>query len=227
MAFTLPDLPYSYDALEPYIDARTMEIHHSKHHRAYVDKVNAALEGTKWVEKPIEEVIADISRVPEDIRTAVRNNGGGVLNHNMFWTVIGPPSALRPVRPGHPGGLRSAQASSGQVNRVGEPSGELAKAITETFGDFQAFKGKFTETAATQFGSGWTWLTVASGQLSVVSTSNQDSPLTEGLIPILTIDVWEHAYYLKYQNRRPEYIESWWQVVNWEEVARRYAEALR
>lgn len=197
MAHTLPDLPYAHDALEPHIDARTMEIHHGKHHQGYVDKLNAALEKyPDFQKKPVEELIGDILSVPEDVRTAVRNNGGGHANHSMFWTVMSP--------------------SGG-----GEPNGPLADAINSTFGDFDTFKQRFSDAAATRFGSGWAWLAVEDGKLSVYSTPNQDSPLMEGKTPILGLDVWEHAYYLKYQNRRPEYIAAWWNVVNWEEVARR------
>ena len=201
MPLILPDLPYSYDALEPHIDAQTMEIHHSKHHQAYVDKANAALDGTGWEEKSIEDIVANLDQISEDKRTAVRNNGGGVLNHNIFLSVMGP-------------------------NAGGEPSGKLSQAIKDTFGGFESFQEKFTEAALTQFGSGWAWLVVDSGKLKMEKSSNQDSPLTEGLNPIITIDVWEHAYYLKYQNRRPEYVKSWWNVVNWEVVSKRYLEAL-
>lgn len=194
---TLPPLPYDYSALEPYIDARTMEVHHSKHHQVYVDKTNVALEGTEWSDKPIEEVISNLDQIPENIRGAVRNNGGGVLNHNIFWSVMSPDGG-------------------------GEPTGKIGDAIKEAFGSFESFKEKFNEAAATRFGSGWAWLVVSDGKLEVVNTPNQDSPLTEGKTPLLTLDVWEHAYYLKYQNRRPEYIEAWWEVVNWEEAERRF-----
>ncbi|MFQ6046652.1 MAG: superoxide dismutase [Gemmatimonadales bacterium] len=197
MAHTLPDLPYAHDALEPHIDARTMEIHHGKHHQAYVDKLNAALEKhPNLQEKSVEELIGDILSVPEDIRTAVRNNGGGHANHSLFWTVMSP--------------------SGG-----GQPEGTLADAIKSAFGDFDTFRQRFSDAAATRFGSGWAWLTVQGGTLAVQSTPNQDSPLMEGKTPILGLDVWEHAYYLKYQNRRPEYIAAWWNLVNWEEVTRR------
>lgn len=203
MAFELPALPYPYDALEPYIDARTMEIHHTKHHGGYVKKLNAALEKYPYLQDvPLETLLRNLASVPEDIRTAVRNNGGGHANHSLFWTVMSP-------------------------NGGGEPEGELARAIAETFGGFAQFKDLFSTTAATRFGSGWAWLVVdAFGLLKVYSTPNQDNPLMEGFTPILGLDVWEHAYYLKYQNRRAEYIANWWNVVNWEEVARRFA-ALR
>ena len=196
MPYTLPDLLYGYSALEPHIDARTMEIHHSKHHQAYCDKTNAALEGTEFADKPIEEILADLGALPENIRTAVRNNGGGYVNHNLFWTSMSPDGG-------------------------GEPEGELKAAIDEAFGGFEPFKKEFSNAAATRFGSGWAWLVSDNGKLSVVSTANQDTPLSEGKNPLLTLDVWEHAYYLKYQNRRPEYIDAWWQIVHWEEVAKR------
>ncbi|MBU0766346.1 superoxide dismutase [Patescibacteria group bacterium] len=211
MSFTLPNLPYSYDALEPYIDAKTMEIHHSKHHQGYVDKTNAVLEGTDWADKPIEEVIAHLDQIPEDKRAAVRNVGGGVLNHNMFWTCLSPHSAC-----------------SGQASGGGEPEGDLKNGINQGFGGFESFKEQFTQAAATLFGSGWAWLVACperhGGELKIIQTANQDSPLTQGLTPILCLDVWEHAYYLKYQNRRPEYIEAFWHIVNWDEVVRRYNE---
>ncbi|MDD5469387.1 MAG: superoxide dismutase [Candidatus Peribacteraceae bacterium] len=200
MAYALPDLPYDYSALEPHIDARTMEIHHSKHHRAYCDKTNAALEGTPFSEKPIEEVLADLDALPEKIRTAVRNNGGGYANHTLFWTSMSPKGG-------------------------GEPEGELRAAITETFGGLKEFREKFSAAAAAQFGSGWAWLIADGDKLAIVSTPNQDTPLSQGRTPLLLLDVWEHAYYLQYQNRRPEYIEAWWQVVDWEEVAKRFANA--
>jgi len=200
MAYTLPALPYDYSALEPHIDARTMEIHHSKHHQAYCDKTNAALEGTELINKPIEEVLADLDAVPEKIRAAVRNNGGGYANHSFFWTSMSPKGG-------------------------GEPEGDLKKAIDDAFGSFAAFKEKFSAAAVSQFGSGWAWLIADGGKLAVVSTPNQDTPLSQGKTPLLLLDVWEHAYYLKYQNRRPEYIEAWWRVVCWEEVAKRFADA--
>jgi superoxide dismutase, Fe-Mn family len=195
--FKLPDLPYSYDALEPHIDARTMEIHHSKHHQAYVDKTNKALEGTEFADKEIEEVIANLDKIPEEKRQAVRNNGGGVLNHNIFWQCLSPDGA-------------------------GAPTGKIADAIVEAFGSFDEFKEKFSTAAATRFGSGWAWLVMNNGKLEITSTANQDSPITEGKNPLLTLDVWEHAYYLKYQNKRPDYIEAYWNVVNWSEVERKF-----
>lgn len=206
MAYTLPELPYAYDALEPNIDAKTMEIHHGKHHNAYVTKVNGALEGHALESKPIEEVIADLSAVPDDKRGAVRNNGGGHANHSLFWTVMGP-------------------------GKGGTPSGELASAIDSAFGSFDAFKEQFADAAATRFGSGWAWLYVENGSLKVGSTANQDSPLMGAAVagiggtPILGLDVWEHAYYLHYQNRRPDYIAAFWNAVNWDAVADRYAAA--
>ena len=201
MPYTLPALPYAYDALEPHIDARTMEIHHTKHHQAYIDIVNAALEGTEWAEKPIEEVIANLDSIPADKKSAVQNNGGGHANHSLFWTVLSP-------------------------NAGGEPAGELAEAINTTFGSFDAFKEEFAKAAATRFGSGWAWLSVDSSKLIVESTANQDSPLMEGRTPILGLDVWEHAYYLNYQNKRPDYVNAFWNVVNWEEVEKRFNEAV-
>ncbi|MCA9042398.1 MAG: superoxide dismutase [Planctomycetaceae bacterium] len=201
MAFSLPDLPYAYDALEPHIDARTMEIHHSKHHQAYINNVNAALEGhADLAAKSVDELVSDLGTVPEAIRGAVRNNGGGHSNHSLFWTILGP-------------------------NGGGEPGGELGDAITSTFGSFDAFKEQFNKAAATRFGSGWAWLSVDGGKLVVESTPNQDTPLSEGRTPILGLDVWEHAYYLNYQNRRPDYISAFWNVVNWDAVAERYAAA--
>lgn len=200
MAYQLPDLPYPTNALEPHIDAKTMEIHHGKHHAGYVSKVNAALEGTGLEDKPIEEVIGNLSAVPADKQGAVRNNGGGHANHSLFWTIM------------KPGG-------------GGEPSGDLAEAINSTFGSFSAFQEQFSNAAATRFGSGWAWLSVDGGKLVVESTPNQDSPLMEGRTPILGLDVWEHAYYLNYQNRRPDYITAFFNVINWDEVASRYAAA--
>ena len=201
MAYELPELPYPKDALEPNIDAKTMEIHHGKHHQGYTNKVNAALEGHKFASLPIEEVLSRIEEVPEDIRQAVINNGGGYANHKLFWTVMSPDGG-------------------------GEPSGELAKAIEDKFGSFDAFKEKFSSTAASQFGSGWGWLCVDdSGNLKVISTPNQDSPYMHGLTPILGVDVWEHAYYLKYQNRRPDYLQAFWNVVNWPQVEENYKAA--
>ncbi|PIR49108.1 superoxide dismutase [Candidatus Peregrinibacteria bacterium CG10_big_fil_rev_8_21_14_0_10_55_24] len=198
MPFNLPKLPYAYDALEPSIDAKTMEIHHGKHHQAYVDKANAALEGTEWLSRPIEDVMARLMEVPEDRRQAVRNHGGGVLNHAIFWTVMGPKAG-------------------------GEPQGDLGKAIQSAFGDFASFQEQFTQAALSQFGSGWAWLVAGDSRLEITQTANQDSPVTQGLTPLLCIDVWEHAYYLRYQNRRPEYVKAWWNVVNWQEVAQRFA----
>jgi Fe-Mn family superoxide dismutase len=201
MSFELPKLPYAYDALEPHIDARTMEIHHSKHHAAYTNNFNAALDKhPELKKKTAEDILADLTRVPEDIRTAVRNHGGGFYNHALFWTIMGPKGG-------------------------GEPKGPLADAIRSAFGAFGAFKEKFSAAAASQFGSGWAWLSVKDGKLVVSATPNQDCPLSLGMTPILCIDVWEHAYYLKYQNRRPDYIEGWWHTVNWEEVTRRFEAA--
>jgi Fe-Mn family superoxide dismutase len=201
MTHELPNLPYAFDALEPSIDARTMEIHHGKHHAGYVSKLNAALDGhADLQQKSVEELLAGIQTLPDAIRTAVRNNGGGHANHSLFWTVMSP-------------------------NGGGEPGGALADAIGKAFGGFAAFKKQFSEAGAGRFGSGWAWLVVARGSVAVESTPNQDSPIMEGKVPILGLDVWEHAYYLKYQNRRPEYIEAWWAVVNWDEVAKRFAAA--
>ena len=199
MAYTLPELPYEYGDLEPNIDARTMEIHYSKHHNGYVTKLNAALEGT-GIDMPIEELVSNLDSVPEDKRNAVRNNGGGHANHSLFWTIMGP-------------------------NGGGNPSGALASAIDETFGSFDAFKEAFSNAAATRFGSGWAWLSVDNGKLIVESTANQDSPLMQGRTPVLGLDVWEHAYYLHYQNRRPDYISAFFNVVNWDVVADRLAAA--
>ena len=206
--YTLPDLPYDFDALEPHIDAQTMKIHHGKHHQGYVDKVNKALEGTEWAQKPIEEVVANLSKLPKEKQTAVRNNGGGHANHSLFWTVMSPSTG-------------SGQAPDGG----GSPSGDVGDAIASTFGDFEKFKEEFVNAAATRFGSGWAWLVSNKGKLEVMSTANQDSPLTEGKTPILGLDVWEHAYYLNYQNKRPDYIAAFWSVINWEEVERRFDEA--
>jgi Fe-Mn family superoxide dismutase len=201
MAYSLPELPYTYDALAPHFDAQTMEIHHSKHHQAYINKVNAALEGTDLADKCIVELLKGISSVPADIQGAVRNNGGGHANHSLFWTIL--------------------SADGG-----GDPSGDLANAINAAFGSVDAMREQFNNAAATQFGSGWAWLSVNSdGTLVVESTANQDSPLSSGRTPILGLDVWEHAYYLNYQNRRPDYIAAFWNVVNWVEVTRRFTEA--
>ncbi|MBO6794641.1 MAG: superoxide dismutase [Balneolaceae bacterium] len=201
MAYTLPELPYDYDALEPHFDARTMEIHHSKHHAGYTSKVNAALEGTEFADKEIEDVLSNISALPTDKVQAVINNGGGYANHSLFWTILSP-------------------------NGGGTPDGDLGAAIDSTFGSFDAFKEAFANAAATRFGSGWAWLSVdADGNLNVHSTANQDSPIMEGMTPILGLDVWEHAYYLNYQNRRPDYISAFWNVVDWDKVAEYYAAA--
>jgi Fe-Mn family superoxide dismutase len=192
--FTLPDLPYSFDALEPYVDAKTMEIHHDKHHGTYVTKLNDALEkAPDFKGKPIEEILKSIDQVPEEVRTAVRNNGGGHANHSMFWEIM------------KPGGS-------------GRPAGKVADLINSRFGSFDEFKTKFAEAATGRFGSGWAWLVKSGDQYGIYSTANQDSPLMEGKQPILGLDVWEHAYYLKYQNKRPDYIEAWWNVVNWDVV---------
>jgi superoxide dismutase, Fe-Mn family len=197
MAFSLPDLPYPKDALEPHIDAQTMDIHHGKHHKAYTDNLNDAIKGTDMEGKSIEEIL---SKGADALPTAVRNNGGGYANHNLFWEVMSP--------------------SGG-----GQPSGELAQAIERDFGSFAAFKEEFEKAAKTRFGSGWAWLVKDGGKLKVTSTPNQDTPLMEGKTPILGLDVWEHAYYLKYQNKRPDYVSAFWNVVNWDEVARRYSSA--
>jgi Fe-Mn family superoxide dismutase len=198
MAFTLPALPYGYDALEPHIDARTMEIHHTKHHQAYINNLNAALEKAPELQKKsIDELMRDINSAPESVRTAVRNNGGGHWNHTMFWEIMGPGAG-------------------------GEPTGALADAIKSSFGDFSKFKEQFAAAATGRFGSGWAWLVNAGGKLSIMSTPNQDNPLMEAKTAILGLDVWEHAYYLKYQNKRPDYIAAWWNVVNWKAVAERF-----
>jgi len=194
MSYKLPELNYSYDALEPFIDARTMEIHYTKHHQTYIDNLNKALEGRdEFKDMPIEDLIASLNTLPEEIKTPVRNNGGGHLNHTMFWQMMAP-------------------------NAGGEPKGELAEKINETFGGFDKFKEEFKKAALGRFGSGWAWLVVDNGKLKIVSTPNQDNPITDGLKPILGIDVWEHAYYLKYQNRRADYIDAWFNVINWEKV---------
>ncbi|HLH74422.1 MAG TPA: superoxide dismutase [Chloroflexota bacterium] len=202
MAYEVPPLPYAYNALEPTIDEQTMRIHHDRHHGAYVANLNAAVEKhPELFSKTVEELISDLNAVPEDIRTAVRNNGGGHANHSLFWTIMAP-------------------------NGGGEPTGALADAITSTFGSLDQLKSQLNAAGAGRFGSGWAWLSVTKdGKLVVESTANQDNPLSEGRTPILGIDVWEHAYYLKYQNRRPDYLAAWWNVVNWPEVARRYAQA--
>jgi Fe-Mn family superoxide dismutase len=203
MAFSLPDLGYAYDALEPDIDARTMEIHHTKHHNAYTTNLNAALEKhPELADKSIAELLGGIKSIPDDIRGAVQNNGGGFANHSLFWTVIAP--------------------GSGE----GDISGDLSSAITSKFGSLDAFKEKFSSAAGTRFGSGWSWLVVKSdGSVDVYSTANQDSPIMDGDTPILGLDVWEHAYYLNYQNRRPDYVKAFWNIVNWAEVSKRYAAA--
>ncbi|MED3562217.1 superoxide dismutase [Bacillus xiapuensis] len=201
MAFELPQLPYAEDALEPHIDKETMNIHHTRHHNTYVTNLNNALAGNEeLLSKSVEEVISNLDAVPESARTAVRNNGGGHANHSLFWTILSP-------------------------NGGGAPAGELADAINSKFGSFEAFKEEFAKAATTRFGSGWAWLAVNNGELEVTSTPNQDSPLMEGKTPILGLDVWEHAYYLKYQNKRPDYIGAFWNVVNWDEVAKRYSAA--
>ncbi|MBX6342167.1 MAG: superoxide dismutase [Thermomicrobiaceae bacterium] len=201
MAFELPPLPYPFDALEPHIDARTMEIHHDKHHGTYVANLNAALEGHPDLQQmSIEDLLRNINQVPENIRTAVRNNGGGHANHSMFWVIMSP-------------------------NGGGEPTGELGDAIRQTFGDFGSFKDQFNKAALGRFGSGWAWLVWNNGRLEITSTANQDSPFMDGLFPVMGLDVWEHAYYLKYQNRRADYVNAWWNVVNWDEIDRRYRQA--
>ena len=203
MAYELPQLPYSYDALEPHIDARTMEIHHSKHHAAYIAKANAALEGHGALgEQSIDALVSNLGEVPEDIRGAIRNNGGGHANHSLFWSIMGP-------------------------GKGGEPSGALADKIKSSFGSFDTFKEQFASAAATRFGSGWAWLSLkADGSLIVTSTANQDTPLMDGMTPVLGLDVWEHAYYLNYQNRRPDYVAAFWNVVDWDAVAARYTAAV-
>ncbi|HLR25710.1 MAG TPA: superoxide dismutase [Fodinibius sp.] len=201
MAYELPDLPYDYDALEPHIDERTMRIHHTKHHQGYTNKVNAALEGSDFEDTPVEEVLQRINEVPEDIRQAVINNGGGYANHKLFWTILSP-------------------------NGGGEATGDVADAINEEFGNFTDFKEKFSSAASGQFGSGWGWLCVTEdGTLKVVSTANQNSPYMNGLTPILGLDVWEHAYYLHYQNKRGDYVDHFWNLVNWDQVNKNYADA--
>lgn len=201
MTYTLPDLPYAYDALEPHIDEETMKLHHDKHHATYVNNANNALEGHEDLQKlSVEELVEKIDEVPEDIRTALRNNAGGHANHSFFWEIMSPEGG-------------------------GEPTGELANEITETFGSFDEFKEKFQTTATGQFGSGWGWLVVDNGDLKLTSTPNQDSPLMNGQTPILGVDVWEHAYYLNYQNARADYVKAFWNLVDWDEVARRYEEA--
>jgi len=196
MPYSVPPLPYPYDALEPHIDKATMEFHHDKHHQAYVDKANAALEGTEWADRDVEDVLKNLDSLPADKKTAVKNNGGGHYNHTLFWESMGP--------------------SGG-----GSPQGELASAIDSAFGSFDDFKAKLKETGVNQFGSGWSWLVHDGSGLAVVGSANQDNPVSSGQTPLLGVDVWEHAYYLKYQNRRPDYIDAWWNVVLWEKVAER------
>jgi len=201
MPFELPPLPYAFNALEPHIDATTMEIHHDRHHKAYVDNANAALAGTAWENSSVEDVLTGLDQIPEDIRGAVRNNAGGHYNHSLFWEIMGP-------------------------NGGGAPGGALGAAIDSTFGSLDELKSKVNDAGVKRFGSGWTWLVVSGGKLEVMSTPNQDTPLSEGKAPILGIDVWEHAYYLEYQNKRPVYLEAWWNVVNWDAVAARYDAAV-
>jgi superoxide dismutase, Fe-Mn family len=200
MAFTVPDLPYDYAALEPHIDEQTMRIHHDKHHKAYVDNANAALAGTPLENASVEDVVADLSQVPEDKRTAVRNNAGGHLNHSLFWESMGP-------------------------NGGGAPSGDLATAIDSAFGSFDDFKAQLKDAGVKRFGSGWAWLVWDGSKLAIVSTANQDNPLSDGQKPLVGVDVWEHAYYLKYQNLRPAYLDAWWNTVNWDKVAERFSAA--
>ena len=200
MAYSVPPLPYGFDALEPHIDAKTMEIHHDKHHAAYVTNLNAALEGTEWIDHPIESVLSSLESIPEDKRAAVRNNGGGHANHTLFWEIMGP-------------------------NGGGEPSGRLAEAIASTFGGLDELKKLVNDAGVKRFGSGWTWLIWDGTGLAVKSTPNQDTPIMDAEVLLLGIDVWEHAYYLNYQNRRPDYLEAWWNVVNWDAVAARFEEA--
>jgi len=200
MAFELPPLPYDYAALEPHIDEQTMRIHHDKHHQAYVDNANKALDGTEWADRPVEAVLANIEIVSKDIRAAVRNNAGGHANHSLFWEIMSPDGG-------------------------GEPDGELGAAVESMFGGLDELKAAVNDAGVKRFGSGWTWLVWDGTGLAVLSTPNQDSPISDSKVPLLGIDVWEHAYYLKYQNRRPDYLAAWWNVVNWQEVARRYQEA--
>ncbi|MGI8606590.1 MAG: superoxide dismutase [Gaiellaceae bacterium] len=202
MAYEVPPLPYDYAALEPHIDEQTMRVHHDKHHQAYVDKANAALEGTEWADKPVDEVLANLDQIPEDKRGAVRNNAGGQANHSLFWELMSPDGG-------------------------GKPSGALAQAIEDKLDSLEALQEAVNLGGVNQFGSGWTWLIKDGTGLAVVSTPNQDSPLSNGDVPLLGIDVWEHAYYLKYQNRRPDYLAAWWNVVNWDAVAARYDDATR
>jgi superoxide dismutase, Fe-Mn family len=198
MPYEVPPLPYDYAALEPHIDEQTMRLHHDKHHQAYVDKANGALEGTEWADKPIEEVIANLDSLPDDKKGPVRNNGGGHLNHSLFWESMSPDGG-------------------------GEPSGDLGSAIDDAFGSFDAFKEQFEAAGVGQFGSGWAWLVLDGGSLKITSTPNQDSPISSGATPLVGNDVWEHAYYLKYQNKRPDYLKAWWNVVDWDKLAQRFA----
>ncbi len=198
MAYEVPPLPYDYAALEPHIDEATMRVHHDKHHQAYVDKANAALEGTEWADKTADEVLQNLDALPDDKKNAVRNNAGGHYNHSLFWTWMSPDGG-------------------------GEPDGALATAINEAFGSFSDFQAKLKDAGVNRFGSGWSWLVYDGSGLAVVSTPNQDSPISDGQMPLVGVDVWEHAYYLKYQNRRPDYLDAWWNVVNWPAVAERYA----
>ena len=200
MAFSVPDLPYDFGALEPYIDALTMEIHHDKHHGAYVANANAALEGTEWADKPVQEILTNLSALPADKQAPVRNNAGGHYNHTLFWESMGP-------------------------GKGGEPTGALADAISATFGSFADFQAKLKAAGIGRFGSGWAWLVHDGSGLAIVSTPNQDNPISDGQTPLLGVDVWEHAYYLKYQNRRPDYLDAWWNTVNWDTVAARFAAA--
>ena len=200
MAYEVPPLPYDYNALEPTIDEQTMQLHHDKHHQAYVDKANDAITGTEWDGKPVEEVLQNLSSLPDDKQTVFRNNGGGHANHTLFWESMSPDGG-------------------------GEPGGELADAISAKFGSFDAFKEQFEANGVAQFGSGWTWLVARGGELELMKTPNQDSPLLDGATPLLGNDVWEHAYYLKYQNKRPDYLKAWWDVVDWDKVAERFAAA--
>jgi superoxide dismutase, Fe-Mn family len=199
MAFSVPDLPYPYDALEPHIDEATMRVHHDKHHQAYVDKANGALEGTEWADRDVEDVLRNLSSLPGDKQTPARNNAGGHFNHSLFWQMLSPDGG-------------------------GAPSGDLASAIDEAFGSLDSFKDEFKKAGLGRFGSGWAWLVKDSSGLAVVSTPNQDSPVTDGSVPLLGCDVWEHAYYLRYQNRRPDYIDAFWNVVNWDYVGERLAQ---
>jgi len=200
MPYEVPPLPYDYNALEPHIDEQTMRLHHDKHHQAYVDNANKALAGTEWADKPVEEVLQNLDSLPEEIRAAVRNNAGGHYNHTLFWEIMSPDGG-------------------------GAPSGDLAHAISSTFGGLEELKAQVNDAGVKRFGSGWTWLVVSGGGLAITSTPNQDTPLSDGQTPVLGIDVWEHAYYLKYQNRRPDYLEAWWNVVNWEAVQEMFESA--